>query len=246
MLSNNPPIADRLALDHTELLAQVDELAGRANVAPREIKTDADLDTVAKLITDARALGKRVDGKRVDEKEPFLTAGREVDAFFKTAIDRLARVGAAFQTIADNHARAKVAEARRKADEDAAKARAKAQRQREIAERAAEAERPKAAANAEVRAAAAEAKAEETSQIAAASVADLVGKTTTASGATATGKTVWSYEITDYDKIPLDLLRPYLKREHIDAALKSFVKFHNNAKTIEGVRIFEDVRASIR
>lgn len=246
MLSNNPPIADRLALENTELLAEVERLAERSNAAPREIRTDADLDAVARLVTDARALGKRVDSQRVQDKEPFLTAGREVDTFFKAPIDRLARIGSAFQRIADDHARARAAEARRKAEEEAAKARAEAQRQREIAERAAEAERVKAASKAEDRAGNAEAKAEAADRIAAAPAADLVGQTTTASGVTATGKTVWSYEITNYDLIPLDLMRPYLKREHVDAAIKQFVKFHNNTKPMAGVRIFEEVRVAIR
>ncbi len=195
MLSNNPPIADRLAVENTDLLAEVDGLAKRANAAPREIRTDADLDEVARLVTDARA---------------------------------------------------KAAEARRKAEEEAAKARAEAQRQREIAERASEAARVKAASRAEDRAGNAEARAEAADRIAAAPAADLIGQTTTASGATATGKTIWSYEVTDYDLIPLDLLRPYLKREHVEAAIKQFVKFHNSTKPLAGVRIFEDIRASIR
>jgi len=246
MLSNNPPIAARLTIECEALIADVDRLAERANAAPRQIRTGTDLDAVTQLVKDARALDKRVDAARVAEKEPYLTAGREVDSFFKPTLDRLSRIAVAFQRIADDHARAQAAEARRKAEEEAARARAEAQRQREIAERAAAAERARTAAKAEDRAAVADARAEEAERLAAAPSASLVGQTTTASGVTASGKAVWVHEITDYDRIPLDLLRPYLKREHVEAALRQFVKFNTNTKPLTGVKIFADVKASIR
>ena len=176
MLSNNPPIADRLAVDHTDLLAQVDALAARANEAPRAIKNAEDQATVAHLVSDARALRSRVDKTRMAEKEPYLSGGRAVDGFFKAPIERTDRIGDAFQRIADEHARQVAAEARRKAEDEARKARDEAQRQREIAERATAAERQKAAAKAEDRAIMADAKAHEAERTATAPGASLVEK----------------------------------------------------------------------
>ena len=246
MLSNNPPIADRLAVDYTDLLVEVEALASQANEAPRKITSEEDQAIVAGLVASARKLRARVDGARVAEKEPYLSGGREVDSFFKASIERMDRVAAAFQRIADDHARAAALEARRKADEAAAAARAEAQRQREIAERAAAAERSKVAAKAEDKAVLADAKAEEAERAAAAPASDLIGKSITGDGLSVTGREVWAFEITDYAEINLNALRPYLKRDAVEAAIKQFVKFNTNTQPLPGIRIFADVRAAIR
>ena len=75
------------------------------------------------------------------------------------------------------------------------------------------------------------------------SAADL-SRQRTASGALATAKTEWVFEITDYDAIPLDKLRSYIKRDAIEAAIRMAIKMGN--RELPGVRIFEDVKALIR
>jgi len=41
-------------------------------------------------------------------------------------------------------------------------------------------------------------------------------------------------------------LRPYLKREQIEAALKSYVRIHKGAAALPGVHFEEDVKATFK
>ena len=65
-----------------------------------------------------------------------------------------------------------------------------------------------------------------------------------ASGAVATTRTSWAFDITDLDAIPLDKIRPYLARDAIEKALRTAVRF--GARDIAGVRIFQDDKATFR
>ncbi len=57
-------------------------------------------------------------------------------------------------------------------------------------------------------------------------------------------KAPWDFEITDYEKIPLDNLRPYFKRDDIEKALRFAVK--QGARQIPGVRVFQNTKATFR
>lgn len=241
---NAPPIAERLALDHADLATAIAALAERANAAPKTIAGEDDLLAIGKIVKDAREVTGRAEGARVDEKEPFLTAGREVDAFFATMKDRLSRITTALQDRADAYQREKAAEERRKQAEAARKAREEEDRQREIAERAAAAGRNAAAAKAQ---AAADARAEEAAKAEAEAKARAADMTRVrGGGTTVSARTVWTFQITDYEAIPLDRLRPYLKREAVEAAIGSLVKVQKNASPLAGVRIFEETKANFR
>lgn len=242
---NRAPISDVLAEQYSDLAARVEAIATRANLAPKAIATDTDLNTIGALIRDTRELSGETDKKRESEKRPYLQAGRDVDAFFKVFTDRLDRISTVFKKIADDHARAVAAEARRRAEDEARKAREEADRQAEIARRAEEANRLKTAEKHEAKAEAAEQRAEQAEAVAASSAADLV-RSRTDSGILSTARTEWAFEITDYDAIPLDKLRPYLKREHVEQAIRAFVKLQKQAAALPGVRVFEDVKSSFR
>ena len=212
-------------------------------MAPRAIKGDGDLDVVGTIVKDAGDLARKVEGVRKAEKEPFLQGGRDVDAFFKTFTDRLERIRVTFQTIGDDYTRAKAAEARRVAEEAARKAREEEAARMELARKAAEDNRGKHAEQHIAKADEAELRAEAAETIAKSSAADLT-RTRTASGTLATAKTEWTFEIENYDAIPVDKLRTYIKRDAIEAAIRLFVKMGN--RELAGVRIFEDVKASFR
>jgi len=242
---NQPPLLERLAADYAALSGCIDAIAARANGAPRKITTDADLDVVGAIVVDASALVRKAEAHRKDEKDEFLRSGRDVDAFFKNFIDRIDRIKQAFQAIADIYQREKVAEARRLAEEVARKARDEEERQREIARRADEANRAKTADKHGAKADEAAAIADEAEALAASSAADLT-RTRTASGTLATAKTEWAFEITDYEVVPLDKLRPYLKRDAVESAIRALVKVHQDKSPMTGVRIFQDIKASFR
>lgn len=242
---NRPPLVEVLAEKHADLAAKVEGIADRANKAPRIVTSDEDLAIIGTLIVDARNLFKTADKEREAEKEPFLRGGREVDAFFKVHTDRLNRIGEAFRKLADTWTRQKAEDERRRLAAEAEKARQEAARQTEIAQRAAEANRTKTAEKHEAKAEDAQRAADEAAAAAASPAADHVRQRMD-TGILATAKTEWAFEITDYDAIPLEKLRPYLKREHVEQAIRSLVKIQKNATPLPGVRIFEDVKSSFR
>lgn len=232
-----------LSKDNENLKGQVDTIAERANKAPREIKTDADLDAIGTLVKDARALSKAVTAKRVAAKEPFLTAEREVDGFFAGFTDRLNRIASAFQVLGDAYQDAKVAAERAKADAIAKKAREEQQSRLELARKADEAGRMARSANHVGKAEAASAQAFQAENVLAARPAE-IARQRFDSGTVASAKGEWTFEITDYSKIPLDELRPYFKREDVEKALRLAVR--QGVRDMESVRIFEQVKAQFR
>lgn len=239
-----PPLRDILAERYAAAITDVEFIADAANSAPKECKSVDDVGTLAAIVTKARARRSMIDKARVAEKEPFLTAGRDVDAFFKEVIDRLERIASVIEDRVTVYQRAQAAEARRKADEEARKAREEADRQRRIAEDEAARNRPAAAAKHENKAEAAEERAQEAAAAAAAPAADLTR--VRAGGAVVSARTEWAFKITDYAVIPLEKLRPYFKREDVEKAIRGYVRLHKNAEPLAGVEIFEDVKANIR
>lgn len=238
-----PPLRQVLAENYASLAADVDAIAVRANDAPRAVTSDDDLGRVGDLVKDVRLVAKRVDAARVAEKEPHLTAGREIDAFFKGMAERLDRIGKTLESRATEYQRAKAAEERRRREEEARKAREEEERQREIAARAAEANRSASAAKAEHKAEVAGERAREAEAAAQAKAADLT-RTRSETGTVATARTEWAFELIDATAIPLEPLRPYIPRADLEKAIRSFVRM--GGRELAGVRIYEDVRASFR
>lgn len=242
---NNPPLTEVLAERHAALAVRVEALAARANAAPRKIASDADLDAIGKLIVDTRKLSADANSTREAEKAPYLQGGRDVDAFFKVMTDRLANIARVFKGVADDHARAVAAEARAKAGREAAEALAEANRQAEIARRAEEAGRTKTADRHEAKAELAAEQAHIAQQAASAPAADLV-RQRTASGVVSSARTEWTFTIENLASVPLDKIRPFIKPEHIEQAIRAFVRINKNSAPLEGVRIFEDVKSNFR
>lgn len=232
-----------LSEDHAQLRHEVEKIADRANLAPREIKGAADLDSVGALIRDTRELARKADKERTAAKEPYLSGGRTVDQYFKTLTDRLERIAAVFQKIADDHARAVAAAARAKAEAEARAAREEADRREAAARKAEDDNRLKHAQGHTAKADEARQVAEQAEAVAAAPAKELA-RTVTSSGIAAGARTEWVFEIADYDAIDLNKLRPLFKRDAVEAAIRQAVK--NGAREIPGVRIFENVTATFR
>ncbi len=244
---NNPPeptLVERLAANHDEALRTVEAIAARANSAPEKIESDLVLASVGEVAAEAARAWKELDAERSREKEPFLKAGREVDAFFKPALDRLDRIKRALTDRVNVYQRAKAAEARRRQQEAEAEARRKAEEARRQAEEAAKHGRADDALAALEDAAAAEREAREA--VAATPTAAESTRLRTASGTTITTRTTMAFEVEDYDAIPLDKLRPYLDRAAIDKALRAYLKVAKGSAKLPGVRFFEEEAAQFR
>ncbi len=159
----------------------------------------------------------------------------------KPLTGRLGRIMDAFQAIGDAYAEEKAAKERAEAQARADKLRKEEEARQELARKAEEAGRAKTAVNHEAKAEIAALQAAEAEAIANAPAAELV-RTQTDSGMTMSAKTPWDFEITDYDKIPLDNLRPYFKRDDVEKALRFAVR--QGARQIPGVRVFAVTKAT--
>jgi len=243
---NNPPsLREVLAENYASLSGEVEAIASKANDAPKKVASEEDLTAVGDIVKDVRQLTKRIDQARVSEKEPYLQGGRDVDAFFKVLTERLDRITKALESRATEYQREKAAEERRRREEEARRLREEEERQREIARRAEDANRSKMAAKHEDKAEELATQAAEAEVAAQASAADLT-RVRSMNGTVATARTEWAFDITDFNAIPLDVLRPYLARADVEKAIRTFVRVNKNSVPLNGVRIFEDVKASFR
>lgn len=243
---NNPPISETLAETHKDLIAKIEPIATRANELGKQIKDgikdDDQLEVVSTLVIDVKSLGDSLEEKRKIEKEPHLNAGREVDGFFKAFSERLSRISVAFIGAASAYQREKLAAEKRAQEQEAERLRVEAEKKRKQADTA---KRPETADRKHDQADELEAQADAAEAAAASQNTDLA-KVKTATGATVGAKTEMTFRIVDYEKIPLDKLRPYFKRDQIEAAIKAFTKIHKGASQLEGVHFEEDVKATFR
>jgi hypothetical protein len=115
---NHPPIEERLAIDHADLVRRANEAADLVPDALRPIETEEEADAYTETAKTIKEVLADADAAFTPEKEPWLTGGRKVDAFFgfratlKTKAAKAVAALNAWQT-------AKLA-AQRKADADAA------------------------------------------------------------------------------------------------------------------------------
>lgn len=244
MGGNRPPSMRQILTEkHAAILAEVEDIAGRASDAPKKIASEEDIGKVGDIVKASRLLVKNLDTARKEEKEPHLTAGREIDGFFGAQAERLDRVTRVLQQRADEFQRERAAEERRKREEEARKAREEQDRQRDLARKAEEANRAAAAAKANDRAERAEVKAVQADARAQDSAADMT-RVRTEQGTVVTTKTTWDFEITDFAGVSLEALRPYLPRADVEKAIRTFVRV--GGRDLAGVRIFEKQTAAFR
>lgn len=254
-------ISQILGEQYLDMQKRVAGMVVRLRNATTVCNDDATSGVLSDLYKDADKLAKEVEATRVNEKAPFLEAERRVDSFFnplKGAIaERQTVVG---QTVTAYLLRKK-AEEERRAQEAARKAREEEARLRQqAAEAAAKAEEAKRKATAErQRDAAAEATvlADHHAQVAEhheekvlASGAD---KARTRGGASlATLQEPILFEVTSWDTVDLEALRPYLERPAIEKAIKGKQRtlkeaaLDNGGTTaIRGVRFYKGVKGRI-
>lgn len=255
--ANLPPIPERLAVQYAEILESATAIAARANAAPAKIEDDEAHEQIVKLIKDARDTHKALESNRTSEKAPYLKSASEVDGVFVTPRDRMDKIIKAMNTRVTTYLQAKEAAERARQQEEARLAReaeeaARKQAEQQLAEAAKlrqvsadvhDTKMIEAAVTTSVaRGHAAAAQAAE--KAAAAKPAD-IARTRTASGLS-TLEEFWDHEITDIDAVSLVALRSFIKQEHIEMAVREFVRLHGGSKPLAGVRIFRNSRAKTR
>lgn len=122
---NEPPLADRLALAHVDLLKEATEAAALVPDKIRAIETDEEAGDYTDTAVAIKEVIERADAAFEDEKRPWRDGAKAVDDFFafrKTLQAAVARVRAAL----DNRANLLLAQQRKAEAENAEKARKEA------------------------------------------------------------------------------------------------------------------------
>lgn len=265
MGDNQPPLPEALAADHADLIRRRDELIEAAARTPATIEDEATNKRFADFVKQLQALDKTANVKRVDAKEPFLKAGREVDGFFKGITDPIAKVKAIMEARMTTYQR-KVAKAERKrlaAEAEAARAAAAAaQMEADLAAEAAKtAQDVDDAIEAEQAAAKAALEAANARKATEAKPAEL-SRTRGDFGAVASLKTWIDFENIDRATIDLEALRYYLPMDGIEKGVRAYIKAAGEGlkrkiaeqpetaqkpdALLKGCRIFENSGTSVR
>jgi hypothetical protein len=222
-------------------LAKVEPIAKRANEAPEKIESDEQLKAWTSIYLDADTLLKSLDGARLVEQRPMVAA---LKAVFGPTLERLERITTFARKAADDYNREKLRRENAAREAEQARLRAEAEQRRKDAEIAAEfgdveqvVEHAQEAAQAEAQAAQVAADAPTTADVA---------RVRTDDGAMSTAKGEWKFEITDYSKIDLNALRPYLVTKDVEKAIAKAVKALKGHAKFDGVRVYEDVATQFR
>lgn len=116
---NEPPLADRLTLDHAELTAKAKEAAALVPETIRAIQNDEEAGAYTETAKDIKAVLKLADAAFKTEKAPWLAGGKTVDDFFKAVSTPLKAAADRAVEAINVWQRAQLA-AKRKAEFDAA------------------------------------------------------------------------------------------------------------------------------
>lgn len=155
-----------------------------------------------------------------------------------------ARKREAAATAAEQEAvRRQEAEARQTRERQAAEDRRVAQAEQDAAKRQRETlEREERQREEDARAASA--RANQATRDAEVKPADLA-RTRTSEGGMATLAQTFDFEVTDYDVLDLETLRPHLVRKDVEKAIGAFVRTHKDKGVLRGVRIFATTKAQL-
>lgn len=115
---NSPPLADRLAMDHADIVKQAAEAAALVPATIRPIETDEEAAAYTDTAADIKAVIKLADAAFKVEKQPWLDGSKAVDGFFGFRATLAAAAGRCVEAI--NARQRLLLAAKRKADADAA------------------------------------------------------------------------------------------------------------------------------
>lgn len=265
-------ISASLKVTQRAALAEITKLANRCKKLTAPIETEDQAKTAQDTYKDLHGALKDWNGTRVAEKEPYLAAERAVDSYFQAVRERGNEVLAALNAVLAEFLQRKEAAKRAKREAEAARARAEEEKRRREAAALAEKERQERealqAAEREQRTKDAaklrrQVDATQEKRLFADEVADGSAINTRAAEARATAPSAelartrgdsslgtlrkeFDFVIENADAIPLEELRPFLKIDAIEQAVRAMVRVHGDRKPLAGVRIFEDKKANVR
>lgn len=239
---------------HAAFLKEALEWIGSVARAPEVIPDDATNEKIGKTVQKLIGFRTKAETHHKAEKEPFLTAGRTIDAIFLTGVSKAAQ---AAQTTLENRQRVFLrkkqadaeaalraeAEKKRKEEDDAREASEAALRTAERAQDSGDFETAnqalQEAAVLEETATAAQETAQAAEARADGPVADQV-RVHSSLGVTISGKTEWVTTLADRAKIDWAVLEPFISDADILKAAKAAVKA--GRRSIAGFTIESDIK----
>lgn len=230
-------IAENLKEKHAKLIERAELLEGMDGRAP-DITDQTVADKVAEAVRQCTALEKAAEGERVAEKEPYLSAERAVDGFFRNLVKPV--------TAAKEGLLRKLTTWQRKIDDE--KREKLRQEAAEQARQAQEAARLAAAAKTETafqEAARAEEQAAETKKAAETTPSIELTRSRTDAGVLSGLRSEWRFEVEEPRKVP----RQYCV--HSDALIRGAIKAATTPDgdcplEIKGVRIYKHTFSQVR
>lgn len=223
-IGHNRALVPELDPDIDEIMRPLKARADELHAAEARVPTALDAATVGKAADFVKQIGaaaKGTEDARAKTKQPFLDAGKMIDATFKAVSDPLLALKKRIEGKIGEYQRKVEAEERRRREEEARRA------AEDAAKKEAEAQTKDALDEAiEAHAEAAKAKA------AVAAPPQEIARARGDFGSVATTRTAWKHEITNATKIPREYLMPN------DAAIKAAVKA--GVREIAGIRIYQE------
>lgn len=248
---NNPPtdaeiLKETLADKNSDLLGRAAELIAAADRSPATIEDDETKMKVTEFLGQIAKCEKALEGKRVSEKEPYLTLGRVVDGFFKGHTDKLAKARQKVKPALDARLLWEREQERKRLAEEAAERKRLADEQAAAAAAAEAAKMPIAAQEQMDTAVQTEASAQRLEEKAAGKIAVT---SRGSDGSSASLRSVWKGELTDINALDLETLRHHIPKDAIQQAINSYVR--TLAKPVEGqplrgARIWEHTESVVR
>lgn len=248
---NLPPtdaeiLKSTLAEKNADIISRAEELIAAADRVPATIDNDDDEQKLTAFLGSIAKCEKAFEGKRVAEKEPYLTLGRVVDGFFKTKMDALDKARRKVKPALDARLLWKREEQRRIEREEAAEKKRLADEQAAAAAAAEAAKMPIKAEELMTTAVNTEAAANRQAEKAEGKIS-VVSRSS--DGASANLRSTWKIEQTDRNKLNLELLRHHFTDDAIQAALNSHLRTMTKpveGQPIEGARIWEHTESVVR
>ena len=243
---NQPPSDEEvfkteLGTRHDELLNRRATLVDAFSRAPEVIEDDETAGKAADYIKQLTAHEKATVRARTDEKAPYLSRGKWVDAFFKgPAVAGITEIKRAITGRLTAYQRRVADEERRRREEEQRRQREEADRARREAEERAKAAQTEAdlddAIQAEANAEDAAERAERVERATQAGVADL-SRRHSAAGTVASLRTSWKCTSFDPAQVDLNALRLHFASADIEKAIRGFVR--NGGRSLHGATIEE-------
>jgi hypothetical protein len=240
---------DQLAKDYAHVEQAIAAFEARGAEAPPIVEDDEDLAQINTLVIALRDERKRVVSIGDAETKPYYNAHKTAHSFFNQLVTRLSSLQEQLEHRGKRYLDKKHEAARKAREEAERKAREEARRLEQEAVVAAQAGKPQEATAAMTAAVSANDRADDAGAAARAKPADMA-RTHTAGGTASLAEGI-EFAVTDWSKLDLEILRPYIRRDEIDKAIRALVRarrpeIETGKLTIAGVQFRKTTKANFR